>query len=111
MRVETDGQGGVWAGSCGHQGAPFAVWGKNSGIGVAMAAGWRDQSGQAVQKLHGCQLDVIASPNISWGQLVEQLLVIDAGQAVGGESWPCTVSEQSLEAEAVIGRGDYGPIN
>jgi hypothetical protein len=63
--VETDGQGGIWAGSAGHQGAPFAVWGKNSGIGMTMAAGWRDQSGQAVQKLHGGQLDVIASPKIS----------------------------------------------
>jgi hypothetical protein len=54
---------------------------------------------------------VIASPNISRGQLVEQLLVIDAGQAVGGENRPGAVSEQSLEAEAVIGGGDHGPIN
>jgi hypothetical protein len=28
--VETDGQGGIWAGSGGHQEAPSAVWGKNS---------------------------------------------------------------------------------
>ena len=51
--VETDGQGGVWTGTSGHQGAPSAVWGKSSDIGVAMAARRRDQGGQAVQKLHG----------------------------------------------------------
>jgi hypothetical protein len=38
-------------------------------------------------------------------------LVVDAGQAVGGESWSCSVSEQSLQTEAVIGGGDYGAIN
>ena len=46
--VETDGQGGGWTGTSGHQGAPSAVWCKNSGIGVAMAAWRRDQGGQPV---------------------------------------------------------------
>ena len=54
---------------------------------------------------------MIASPDISRWQLVDQLLVVDADQAVGGESWPGAVSEQSLEAEAVIGGSDHGPIN
>jgi hypothetical protein len=99
---------GVWAGSCGHQGAPFAVWGKNSGIAVAMVAWRRDQSGQPVQKVQGCQLDVIASPNISRGQLVEQLLVIDAGQAVGGENRPGAVSEQSLTVGVLSTLGVLG---
>jgi len=54
---------------------------------------------------------VIASPNISIRQLVHQLLVVDAGQAVGCESRPRAVSEQSLQTEAVIGGGKHGPIN
>jgi len=109
--VEADGQGRVWAGTGGHQGAPCAVWGKNPGIGVAMSAGWRDQGGQTIQKLHGCQLDVIATPNIARWQLVDQMLVVNASQAARCESWSRAVSEQSLQTEAVIGGGDHGAIN
>jgi len=40
--LETNGQGGVWTGTNGHQGAPSAVWGKNSGIAVGR---WRRGGG------------------------------------------------------------------
>jgi len=78
----------VGAGSSSHQGASFAVWEKYSGIGVAMAAWRRDQSGQAV----GCK----SCP----GAISEQSFQTEAGHR-----------QRLSRPKPVIGSGDYNPIN
>ena len=72
-------------------------------VSVSVDAGWREDRGQAIQKLQGRETQGGPTGRVWFRQYVEDLVgaAVDEMEAVEGEGRPSTIADQPFQSVAV----------